>query len=128
MISILDVILEFRVLEVDISDTWWILKWLRIIYSIFELTSWETFKLHDVLCESASFIAEDIVHHAQLFIQVWRLNWGLEPCLLVTNLNVDRDEVSLDEINHFQSHQERNRDKVHQSYEPDSSLYQDLDS
>ena len=39
MIWILDVILEFRVLEVDISDTWWILIRLRIIYTIFELTS-----------------------------------------------------------------------------------------
>ena len=70
MIWILDVILEFRVLEIDIGNTWWILKWLRIIYTILELTSRETFELHDVLCESASFIAKDIVHHTQLFIQV----------------------------------------------------------
>ena len=39
VISILDVILESRVLEVNISDTWWILIRLRIIYTIFELTS-----------------------------------------------------------------------------------------
>ena len=39
VISILDVILEFRILEVDISDTWWILIRLRIIYTILELTS-----------------------------------------------------------------------------------------
>lgn len=39
VISILDVILESRVLEVDISDTWWILIRLRIIYTILELTS-----------------------------------------------------------------------------------------
>ena len=39
VIPILDVILEFRILEVDISDTWWILIRLRIIYTILELTS-----------------------------------------------------------------------------------------
>ena len=70
MISILDVIFEFRVLKVDISYTRWVLKWLRIIFAILEGTCRESFELHDILCQSTCLIAKDIVYHTQLFIEV----------------------------------------------------------
>jgi hypothetical protein len=50
----------------------------------------------------------------------------LKTGISVAHLNIDRDEVRLDIVNHFQCDKERNRHEVHKSNKPDASLRQDL--
>ena len=45
---------------------------------------------------------------------------------MITDLEVYRDEIGLDEVDHFEGHKQRNWDKVHESDEPDSCLDADL--
>ena len=64
VISIFDLLIEIRVFKVNVSNPWWILMRLWIVRSILICTCREALKLHDVLCECASLITENIVDHA----------------------------------------------------------------
>ena len=64
MTLISDVFFKPVVLKVNICDTWWVFKLLRVIFAILVLTRTETLEFHNILCESARLITEDVVHHA----------------------------------------------------------------
>ena len=50
MAYILNMLVELRVLKVDIGDTWWIIIGLWIVFTILKLTCREAFELHNILC------------------------------------------------------------------------------
>ena len=59
-----DLLIEIRVFKVNVSNPWWILMRLWIVRSILICTCREALEFHDVLCECASLITENIVDHA----------------------------------------------------------------
>ena len=64
------VLFELRILEVDIGDSELVLDVLGIVDTIGNITCRKPFELHDILRQGASLVTEDIVHHAEFFIQV----------------------------------------------------------
>ena len=70
MALILDVFFKPVILKVYICYTRWVFKLLRVVFAILKLPRTKTFEFHNILCQSARLIAEDIVHHSQFFIQV----------------------------------------------------------
>ena len=68
MFAILDVLFKPFVLKVYIRDAWRVLIFLRVIFAVLKLPCTETLELHHILCERARFIAENVVHHAQLLV------------------------------------------------------------
>lgn len=103
---VVDVLVELRVLKVNICDSWWVFDWFRVVFPILKLACRESLELHDVLGERACLIAENIVHHAELLVQVGGLDRGLKTSVLVADLDINGDEVRLDKVDHFQGHQE----------------------
>ena len=106
MTFVFDMLVEFLVIEVNIGDSGRVLyirQLTGVRMAILVLASGEPFELHDVLGQGARLITKDVVHHAKLFIQVRRLHRGLNSALAAANVRVNRDEVSLDEIDHFKS-------------------------
>lgn len=103
---VVDVLVELRVLKVNICDSWWVFDWFRVVFPILKLACRESLELHDVLGERACLIAENVVHHAELLVQVGGLDRGLKTSVLVADLDINGDEVRLDKVDHFQGHQE----------------------
>ena len=124
MFFILDMLFKTWILEVDVCDAWGVLSWYRIVAAVLIISGRELFEFHDVLGERASFITEDVMHHAQLFVQVWGLDSGLDGSIRITNSYVLSDVESLNEVDHLQGDEHGNRYKVHDRYEPDACLDQ----
>ena len=103
---VVDVLVELRVLKVNICDSWWVFDWFRVVFPILKLACRESLELHDVLGERACLIAENVVHHAELLVQVGGLDRGLKTSVLVADLDINGDEVRLYKVDHFQGHQE----------------------
>ena len=103
---VVDVLVELRVLKVNICDSWWVFDWFRVVFPILKLACRESLELHDVLGERACLIAENVVHHTELLVQVGGLDRGLKTSVLVADLDINGDEVRLDKVDHFQGHQE----------------------
>ena len=70
------------------------------------------FELHQVACECASFIREDIVDLAELLIQVRCLHLGTQVLVHVVDLCVPLDELGLEEFHHLHGHYQRDRYEV----------------
>ena len=111
MVLVLHVLVEFGVLEIDISDTRSILFWLGCcltgkqgrLVSIFKVSHRETFELHHVLRKRTCLITENVVHHSKLFVQIRGLNSCLESPRFIAHFDVNGDEVSLDKVDHLKS-------------------------
>ena len=103
---VVDVLVELRVLEVNICDAWRVFNRLRVVFTVLKLAGRKSLELHDVLGERACLVAENVVHHAELLVQVGGLDRGLKTSILVADLDVNGDEVRLDKVDHFQGHQE----------------------
>ena len=122
MVIILDVLKVLIVFKVYICDSWWVLNRLRIVYAIFKFSNWESFELHDILCQCSSLIAEDLMHHAELFVKIWTLHYGTQSCLLITDWNVNWYEVCLRDVDHFKGDEKWYGYEIHERDEPDASL------
>ena len=83
-------------------------------------------ELHDVLRQRPGFIAEDILNHAQFLVQARALHLGGQVTLLVVDHDILRDKVGLNEVYCLKGDKERDRDKVHESNEPDSDVKEAL--
>ena len=70
MIRVLDLLRKRCVLKIDVCDTFWIVEGRRVITTILKASGGETLEFHDVLGESARFVAEDVVNHAELLIEI----------------------------------------------------------
>ena len=64
MTRIFDMLVVFRVIEVDIGDTRWVLFGLRILCPILKFANGKAFKLHHILSQRACLVTEYVVHHA----------------------------------------------------------------
>ena len=99
--SVVDVLMELSVLEVNICDARRVFDRLRVVFTVLKLAGRESLELHDVLGERACLVAENVVHHAELLVQVGGLDRGLKTSILVADLDVNGDEVRLDKVDHF---------------------------
>ena len=120
-----DMLLVSIVEKVHIGYARGVLLFRRLIAPVLERPGRETFEFHYILGQGPCFVAENVVHHAQLFVEVRRLHGGREAPRLVAARDVDRDEVGLDKVDHLQRHEERHGHEVHQGDEPNASLLQD---
>ena len=68
VLCILQLIVELLIVKVYVSYAWKVLNVFRFINAKFVAHNAELLELHNVLCEGASFIAENVVDHTQLFI------------------------------------------------------------
>ena len=66
------------------------------------------------------------MHHSELFIQIGTLASRTQTRSLIRHIDIDRDEVSLRHIDHFQGDQQGNWDKVHKRNEPNARLQGNL--
>ena len=119
-------ICKLFILKVDICDTWCVFYILRFIYSITTASNWYFLELHHVLSQSACFVTEDVVHHAELLIEIRWLDHSRQTSVLIKDTQVDSYEVRLHETYHFKSDKKWDRYEVHQSNEPNASLCDDL--
>ena len=63
-------ICKLFILKVDICDTWCVLYVFRLINTITTLSDRDFLELHHVLSQGACFVTEDVVHHAELLIEI----------------------------------------------------------
>ena len=68
--SVVDVLMELSVLEVNICDARRVFDRLRVILTVLKLACREPLELHDVLSERSCLVAENIVHHAEFLVQI----------------------------------------------------------
>ena len=106
MARIFNVLVVLRVIKVDISDAGWVLFSLRILCSILKFAHGEAFELHHILRQCARLVAEDVMHHSELLVQVGRLDRRLHSRDRITDIDILRDVVRLDEIDHFERHEQ----------------------
>ena len=108
---IIEVLNHLGVNEVDIGYTRGVLDVVplltfRWISAIHLSSNRAAFKFHDVLRQSASFITEDVVDHAKLFVQVRRLDHSSHVLGVIIDVYVPHDELSLREVDHFEGDEE----------------------
>jgi len=63
-------------------------------------------ELHDVLGESASLVAEDVVDHAKFLVQAGLLDFGRQVSIDIIYHDIIRNEEGLNEVDHFERHEE----------------------
>ena len=122
VVGIFDVIVEIGVLKVHVCDARGIVERLRIIFAVFEAARGETLELHDILRQGAGLIAEYVVDHSKLLVQIRGLHASLKTSALIADGNVVRDEVSLTEVDKLKCDKKSNGHKVHKSDEPNSQV------
>ena len=70
MVSVVDVLLEVGVVKVHVGHSGSVLFRLWVVHTILVRAGRESLELHDVLGQCTSLVAEDVVHHAKLLVQV----------------------------------------------------------
>ena len=120
VVFVLHVLLKIRVLEVHICDTGCVIHTAGLIGTILVHASGELLELHHILSQSACFIAENVLYHAKLLIQITLMHFARYVSLSIIDIDIQRDEISNEEIAHLESDNERNRHELLQSDEPDS--------
>ena len=78
----------------------------------------ELFELHNIASQGASFVRENVLDLAQLFIDIGRLGPRMEILIIIIHIQVVVHERTLPEFDHFQSDQKRYRDKVTEDEDP----------
>ena len=73
----------------------------RIIFAILIFTDGKSFELHHILGQGTCLIAEDVVNHAELFIEIRSVDLGLNEFSLFTNSDVVRNIKCLNEVDYF---------------------------
>lgn len=106
------------IFEINVGYARRILTWFWVRFTIGDASSRELFKLHYVLSKCSRLIAKDIGNHAQLLIKIRRLDFSLHILLHIIHHPILLNEVALEELDHLQGHQQRNRYEIHQSKEP----------
>ena len=78
----------------------------------------ELLKLHNIASQSASFVGENVLDLAQLFVDIGRLGPRVEILIIIIHIQVVVHERTLPEFYHFQGDQKRYRDKVAEDEDP----------
>ena len=67
-------------------------------------------ELHHIAGEGSSFVCKELGNLSQVFIEIGSLDERLDS--IVDQILVFRDDEALNELDHFQSHEQRDRDEV----------------
>jgi hypothetical protein len=121
------ILIKFRIIKINICKTLLVHFLWRIWHSIALCASCEFLELHNVLCKSACLIREDIVNHTKFLIQVTWLHLSWHVFLHIINHIVPGDELSLNELDYFESDHQRDRHQVHEDDEPSAKLNEEVD-
>ena len=78
----------------------------------------ELLELHDITSQSAGLVAENILNLSQLLIDVSGLGFAGKVLITIIHVDVEAHERSLPELNNFERHDERNRNKVREDENP----------
>ena len=92
--------------------------WTSIMDTKWSSVGWKLFELHNIASQSASFVGENVLDLAQLFIDIGRLGPCMEILIIIIHIQVVVHERTLPEFDHFQSDQKRYRDKVAENEDP----------
>lgn len=106
MFCVIQLIIKLFILEIDIGDTWKVLNTLRVILAKLVAIDGKLLELHDVLREGASFITEYVMNHPQFLVQVGRLAKCWKVSILIVDLDVPRNELSLNKVDHLDGDQQ----------------------
>lgn len=78
----------------------------------------ERFKFHGIPCESARFIGKHIGNGSQLVYKIASINFNQFIGNRIHEVLVFREELSLEEPDHFEGHEQRYRHKRVQQQDP----------
>jgi len=67
--TILKLFEKLRIFKIDICYARLIFYWARLICAELILANGELLELHNVLCECAGLVTEDVLDHAEFFVQ-----------------------------------------------------------
>ena len=62
------------------------------------------------------------MHHTEFLIKIRTLNSGSYTGLFIAHIDIYRNKVRLQYIDHFKGNKKRDGDEVHQSDKPNASL------
>jgi hypothetical protein len=110
---VVDVLVILCILKIDIGDARGILDGRWVFAAILIKARREPFELHNVLGQCACFVTENVVYHAQFFVQVGRLDRSLKASTLVAHFGINRYKVCLSKVDHFKCDKKRDRNEVH---------------
>ena len=79
-------------------------------------------ELHVVLRESACLVWKDVAYFAKLFIQITRLDAGLNASLLIAHVNIPLHEETLDEAHCFDGNDQRDGNKITHDNHPTTAI------
>ena len=93
--------IKIFVFKIDICYSFIIHLWFWIAAPVALSTSAEFLELHNVLCQCASFVREDVIHHSQFLVEIARLSFGGKSLLWTINQMIRLYELALEELDHF---------------------------
>ena len=79
---------------------------------------WKLFELHDIASQSASFVWEDVLYLAKLFVDVSALSATVKVLLIIKHINVIVHEAALEKFDHLKSNKKWYWDEVAENENP----------
>ena len=122
LVGVVQVFKEQIVLKVNVGHSRSVILVFRISASVRDFCNSHALKIHNVFCERAGFVREDIMDHSKFLIKVAGLAAGRLVFLLIINHPVPADVDSLSKLDHLESDQKTDGNEIHQGKEPGSKV------